>query len=93
MIYLVFAVAIALLCLAALEFYYVLFLEGVVRQHKRRVVELERENEELARELQEAEALLEESEGAEETGEDEKEDGDEQTWPEVLEDGDDYRAR
>jgi len=81
MFYAVLIVALVLLCVAAVAFYYALFLEGVVRQHKLRMVELERENARLVRALESAEARL--SERGEE---------DEETWPEVFGE-DDYRVR
>jgi hypothetical protein len=78
MSYLVLICALTLLCVAAVEFGYVLFLEGVVRQQKRRIAELERE---LSCEFGEGEEFVrEDSEAAGEA------------WPEVV-DEDDYRVR
>ncbi|HYP53333.1 MAG TPA: hypothetical protein VEQ42_07320 [Pyrinomonadaceae bacterium] len=76
--YAVVIVALVLLCAGALTFYYALFLDGVVRQHKRRLWELERENAELERALEGARATLRRRE--------------EEAWPEVV-DEDDYRVR
>ncbi|HVF49043.1 MAG TPA: hypothetical protein VNA19_03080 [Pyrinomonadaceae bacterium] len=80
MFYAVLICALALLCVAAVEFCYMMFLESVVRQHKRRVSELERENAALRLELEETESLLQTDET------------DGELWPEVL-DRDDYRVR
>lgn len=85
MIYLVFIIALTLVCAAAVGFSYLLFLEGVVRQHKRRIAELERECDALARRLSETEMLLSsEPQELEET--------EDEWWPEVV-DEDDYPAR
>ena len=81
MFYAVLIVALVLLCVAAVAFYYALFLDGVVRQHKRRLAELERENAELERALERAEARLRE-----------REEEDEEAWPEVFGE-DDFRVR
>ena len=84
MFYAVLIVALVLLCVAAVAFYYALFLDGVVRRHKRRLAELERENSELGRALERAEARLrEQDEAEEEAGE---------AWPEVFGE-DDFRVR
>lgn len=80
MFYAILICALALLCVAAVEFCYMMFLEGVVRQHKRRVLELERENAALRLELEEPGGLLQTDET------------DGEIWPEVL-DRDDYRVR
>lgn len=82
MFYLVLVCALALLCVAGVEFFYMMFLENVVRQHKRRIAELERENAALLRELEEAESQLQ----------DYPAEADPDTWPEVL-DRDDYHVR
>lgn len=75
--YVVLIVALVMLCVAAVTFYYALFLDGVVREQRRRVAELERENAELERALEGAwDAPRRREEAA---------------WPEVI-DEDDYRV-
>lgn len=75
--YVVVIVALVLLCVAAVTFYYALFLDGAVREQRRRVAELERENAELGRALEGARESLRRQEEA--------------AWPEVI-DEDDYRV-
>jgi hypothetical protein len=82
MFYVVLICALALLCVAALEFCYMMFMENVIRQHKRRIAELERENAALLYELEQTGSLPQSPPS--ETGA--------ETWPEVL-DQDDYRVR
>ncbi|HEV2765062.1 MAG TPA: hypothetical protein VGV38_18920, partial [Pyrinomonadaceae bacterium] len=79
MFYAVLIVALVLLCVAAVSFYYALFLDGVARHQRRRIAELERENAELGRALESADSRP----GSEE---------DEELWPEVFGE-DDYRVR
>ncbi|HEY0080311.1 MAG TPA: hypothetical protein VGB73_17000 [Pyrinomonadaceae bacterium] len=74
MFYVIFIVGLLMVCVAALEFCYMMFLESVVRQHKRRIVELERENAELARQLETLETLLD----------DEEIETEDEAWPEVV---------
>lgn len=71
----VFAFALALACVAGMEYVYLQFFEAQNRQLKKRVKELEREKAELSGELQRAEELLEEYE-----------DESEEVWPELIDD-------
>ena len=50
--------ALALAAIAAVLYFYVMFLEGRARQMKRHIAELERSNGELRRELEQTCALL-----------------------------------
>ncbi|HEV7843506.1 MAG TPA: hypothetical protein VGO69_07395 [Pyrinomonadaceae bacterium] len=68
-----FVFALALACVAGMEYVYLKFFEAQNRQLKRRVRELEREKTELSGELQRVEGLMEEYE-------------DEETWPELIDD-------
>jgi hypothetical protein len=68
-----FVFALALACVAGMEYVYLKFFEAQNRQLKRRVRELEREKGELSSELQRVEELWEEHE-------------DEETWPELIDD-------
>lgn len=81
MFYVFFIVTLTLACVAAVGFAYLMFLDAALRQHKRRIAELEQENAALARRLQEAQDML--TQPTEMDGE---------MWPEVV-DGDHYRVR
>lgn len=70
-----FVFALALACVAGMEYVYLKFFEAQNRQLKKRVRELEQEREELSGELQRAEELLEEYRGESE-----------ETWPELIDD-------
>ena len=75
MIYLTFIFALALACLAGLEFVALMALETRIRQLKRRVAELECENKRVSENLRNAQASIE---GLR--------DKDEETWPELIND-------
>ena len=70
-----FIFALALACVAGMEYVYLKFFEAQNRQLKKRVRELERERTEISGELQRAEELLEEYKGESE-----------ETWPELIDD-------
>ncbi|HEX7997109.1 MAG TPA: hypothetical protein VF528_01735 [Pyrinomonadaceae bacterium] len=70
-----FIFALALACVAGMEFVYLKFYEAQNRQLRRRVKELERSNAELSNELQRAEEML-----------GEYEDESEESWPELIDD-------
>jgi uncharacterized membrane protein YccC len=76
MIYLAFIFALALACVAGMEFVSLMALETRNRQLKRRVEELERENARISESLRSAEAVLEQGQP----------DEDEETWPELIDD-------
>lgn len=73
--YVAFIFALALACVAGMEFVYLRFMEAINRQHKRRIAELERQNAELEKELRNIEAAL-----------DPQSETDEEAWPELLDD-------
>jgi hypothetical protein len=73
--YVAFIFALALACVAGMEFVYLRFMEAISRQQKRRIAELERRNAELERELRSIETSLEQEVEA-----------DEEVWPELLDD-------
>ncbi|HEX8493341.1 MAG TPA: hypothetical protein VF658_10905 [Pyrinomonadaceae bacterium] len=75
MILVAFIFALALACVAGMEYVYLKFFEAQNRQLKKRVRELERERAEISGELQRAEELLEEYKGESE-----------ETWPELIDD-------
>lgn len=75
MIYLAFTAALAFACFAALEYFYVMFLEARNRQHERRIVQLERQNEKLKQTLQTTQTLL--SQNVESHND---------TWSEIIDD-------
>lgn len=76
MIYLVFIFALALACIAGMEFVSLMTLEAKNRQLKRRVDKLERENARLSESLRNAEAIIEQHQGEE----------DDEAWPEMIDD-------
>jgi Tfp pilus assembly protein PilN len=73
--YLAFIFALALACVAGMEFVYLRFMDAMNRQHKRRILELERKNAELERELQSIHDALEP-----------QDDENEEAWPELIDD-------
>lgn len=70
-----FVFALALACVAGMEYVYLKFFEAQNRQLKKRVRELERGNAQLTGALKRAEELLEEYE-----------DESEESWPELIDD-------
>jgi uncharacterized membrane protein YccC len=76
MIYLTFIFALALACIAGMEFVSLMALETRNRQLKRRVDELERENARISESLRSVEAMIEQQRCEEE----------EETWPELIDD-------
>lgn len=75
MVYLAFIFALALACVAGMEFISLMTLEAKNRQLQRRLSELERENARLTDNLRSAEAVMAEREQAEE-----------EAWPELIDD-------
>ena len=75
MVYLAFIFALALACVAGMEFISLMTLETKNRQLQRRVAELERDNARLAESLRGAEAVMEQQEQMEE-----------EAWPELIDD-------
>ena len=75
--YVLLVIALALACVAGIQFIYLLFMEMQSRQLKRRIHELERINLEIVRDLQSAETLMENLSGVEE----------DEAWPELVDDG------
>lgn len=75
MVYLAFIFALALACLAGMEFVFLMTVETKNRQLKQRLAKLENENASLQRRLSEAQSLIEQS----------ATDVDE-VWPELIDD-------
>jgi hypothetical protein len=75
MIYLAFIFALALACIAGVEFVSLMTLETRNRQLKRRVHELEKENARISESLRNAEAIIEQQDKEEE-----------EVWPEMIDD-------
>jgi hypothetical protein len=75
MIYLTFIFALALACLAGMEFIALMVLETRIRQLKRRVAELEGEKRRVSENLRNAQASIGELREKEE-----------ETWPELIND-------
>jgi predicted nucleotidyltransferase len=75
MVYLAFIFALALACIAGMEFVSLMALETKNRQLKQRVNELERENARISESLRSAETMLEQQKVEEE-----------EAWPELIDD-------
>lgn len=75
MVYLAFIFALALACVAGMEFISLMTLEAKNRQLQRRLTELERENARLTESLRSAEEVIEQQEQLEE-----------EAWPELIDD-------
>ena len=75
MVYLVFIIALALACMAGMEFVSLTVLETKNRQLQRRVAELERENARISESLRSSKASIEQQGEAEE-----------EIWPELIDD-------
>jgi uncharacterized membrane protein YccC len=75
MVYLAFIFALALACLAGMEFVFLMTIETRNRQLKRRLRELENENASLQEQLREAEAIIEQ-----------QSQDDDEVWPELIDD-------
>ncbi len=75
MVYLAFIFALALACVAGMEFISLMTLEAKNRQLQRRLTELERENARLSENLRSAESVIEQQEQQEE-----------EAWPELIDD-------
>lgn len=71
----VFIIALTLACIAGFEFFYLMYMESMSRQQKRRIRVLERKLIEVSRELESAEVLIEELQEQEE-----------ELWPELIDD-------
>jgi flagellar biosynthesis component FlhA len=76
MIYLSFIFALALACIAGMEFISLMALETKNRQLKRRVSDLEREHAKISESLREANALIKQA----------KKEEVEEAWPELIDD-------
>ena len=75
MVYLAFIFALALACIAGMEFVSLMALETRNRQLKRRIEELERQNRRLSANLRNAQLMLEK-----------QTEEDEEVWPELIDD-------
>ena len=82
--YVLIGLSLSLACVAGLQFFYMLYLERISNERKKRIVELERHSKYLARRLSEAEQQIAEQNEVLETiyGEIEEE----EVWADVIED-------
>ena len=71
----VFIIALTLACIAGFEFFYLMYLEAINRQQKRRIRQLERKLVEVSQELQSVEAVFEGMQTEKE-----------ELWPELIDD-------
>jgi Tfp pilus assembly protein PilN len=79
MFYVAFILALSLACVAGLLYFYALFLEGRIREQRRRIAELERACAALSEELRSVEAPVEAQQRQHA-----------ESWPELIDENNDY---
>ena len=82
--YVLIGLSLSLACVAGLQFFYMLYLERISGERKKRISELERHSKHLARRLSEAEQRVSEQNEVLETMYEEFEE--EEIWADVIED-------
>lgn len=82
--YVLIGLSLTLACVAGLQFFYMLYLERISGERKKRISELERHSKHLARRLSEAEQQIAEQNEVLETMYEEFEE--EEIWADVIED-------
>jgi 16S rRNA C1402 (ribose-2'-O) methylase RsmI len=82
--YVLIGLSLSLACVAGLQFFYLLYLERISGERKKRISELERHSKHLARRLSEAEQRVAEQNEVLETMYEEFEE--EEIWADVIED-------
>ena len=83
--YVLIGLSLSLACVAGLQFFYMLYLERISDERKKRVTELERHSKQLAKRLCEAERQIADQNEVLETMFDEREE-EEEIWADVIED-------
>ncbi len=83
--YVLIGLSLSLACIAGLQFFYMLYLERISNERKKRISELERHSKQLARRLSEAEQqIADQNEILESMFEEYEEE--EEVWADVIED-------
>lgn len=85
MTYVLIGLSLSLACVAGLQFFYMLYLERISNERRKRIVELERHSKQLAKRLSEAEQQIARQNEVLETMFDEVE-NEEEVWADVIED-------
>ena len=83
--YVLIGLSLSLACVAGLQFFYMLYLERISNERKKRIAELERHSKQLARRLSEAEQQIADQNEILESMFDEYEE-EEEVWADVIED-------
>lgn len=83
MTYVLIGLSLSLCCVAGLQFFYMLYLERISNERKKRIVEIERHSKQLAKRLSEAEQQLADQNQVLESMFEEYE---EEVWADVIED-------
>ncbi len=86
MTYVLIGLSLSLACVAGLQFFYMLYLERISNERKKRTVELERHTKQLAKRLSEAEQQIADQNEILESVFDEYEEEEEEVWADVIED-------
>ncbi len=86
MIYVLIGLSLSLSGLAGLQFFYLIYLERIDREQKKRIHELERHSKHLSKRLSQAEQQIAEQDEILENILDEFEDDEEEVWADVIED-------
>ena len=86
MTYVLIGLSLSLACVAGLQFFYMLYLERISNERKKRIVELERHTKQLAKRLSDAEQQITDQNEILESVFDEYEEEEEEVWADVIED-------
>ena len=87
--YVLIGLSLSLACVAGLQFFYMLYLERISNERKKRISELERYSKQLARRLTEAEQQIADQNEVLESMFDERQEDEEveEIWADVIEEG------
>ncbi|HEV8160058.1 MAG TPA: hypothetical protein VGP58_13565 [Pyrinomonadaceae bacterium] len=86
MSYVLIGLSLSLAAVAGLQFFYMIYLERIDREQKKRIHELERHSKHLSKRLSQAEQQIAEQDEILENILDEFEDDEEEVWADVIED-------
>jgi uncharacterized membrane protein len=84
--YVLIGLSLSLAAIAGLQFFYMIYLERIDREQKKRIHELERHSKHLSKRLSQAEQQIAEQDEILENILDEFEDDEEEVWADVIED-------
>ena len=87
MTYVLIGLSLSLACVAGLQFFYMLYLERISNERKKRIVELERHTRQLAKRLSDAEQqIADQNEILETVFAEYEQEEEEEVWADVIED-------